>query len=225
MTLNRLSALEGIASNAVLAFQIRSLLELYEERQSLTAGLLGLRTDNPQVEAIDQRIDQAHAALRVAVGAAHEALLDREQAIRDELATLRRVIQTFPGKETRIAQLQLESTILEDTYRYLLGQYQQARLQEATIGPYVTILDSASPALRVGAGLWEKVMLGLLIGMLVGLAAAFFLDYLDQTIKTPVDVERVVGVPVLGLIPQQGRAGARRNGARAPISVVTSLRR
>ncbi len=224
-TLNRLAAVEGTASNTVLAFQIGNLLELHEERRSQTAGVLGLRENNPQVQALDQRILQSNAALRAAVTAALEGLRVREQAIDDKIAELRDTLMAFPGKETRVAQLLLEGSILEDTYRYLLGQFEQAQLQEGTITPYVSILDGASPPFRIGTNLRQKVLLGMLVGLLLGLGGAFFLEYLDQTIKSATDIERAVGMPVLGLIPLERKlAGAGNSGNQGPIIVLTALK-
>ncbi len=222
-TLNRLAAVDGTGGNAALAFQLNTLLELYDQRRSLTAGALGLRENNPQVEAIDQRIRQGHVALRGAVAATLENLEGRDAATRSKIAELRQQLMAFPGKETRIAQLQLESSILSDTYRYLLGQFQQARMQEATISPYVAILDGASPSARIGTSLRQKIILGILVGLLLGLGGAFFLEYLDQTIKTSADIERVVGTPVLGLIPDEQALASAANGRGGSLVVVSNL--
>lgn len=223
-TLNQLAAVEGSQRNTALAFQTQRLLELYEERRSLTAGALGLRPDNPQVQALDQRIGESHTALRAAVAAEIAALAQRERAVDERIGERRRELLAFPGKESRIAELRLESNLLDDTYRYLLGQYEQARMQEATISPYVAILDGASPPVRFGTNVQQKLLLGLLVGLLLGLGGAFFLEYLDQTIKSAGDVERVLGMPVLGLIPFERSLAASGNGAaRQPIVVLSQL--
>jgi len=220
--LNRLAAVEGTQTNEVLSFQIRRLLELYEDRRSATAGALGLREGNPQVQAIDQRIQSSHRSLRAAVNAALEGLQGRDAAVRREVAALRRELMSYPGKETQIAQLQLEASILEDTYRYLLAQFQQARMQEMTITPYVAILDGASPAFTIGTNLRQKILLGLLVGLLLGLGAAFFLEYLDQTIKSVADIERSVGTPVLGRIPLESKL-TRANGRSGQVVILSQL--
>jgi capsular exopolysaccharide synthesis family protein len=75
----------------------------------------------------------------------------------------------------------------------------------------------------VGTGLRHKVILGLLVGLLLGLGAVFFLEYLDQTIKSAADIERTLGLPVLGLIPLEPKLDSATNGKRAPITVVSSL--
>jgi tyrosine-protein kinase Etk/Wzc len=222
--LNRLAAVEGTSSNPALQFQINNLLQLYDERRSLTAGATGLSEGNPQVRGIDQRLRQAHAALSAAVGATLQSLRRREQALGTKVEELRGTLMSFPGMETQIAQLQLESSIEEDMHRYLLGQLEQARMQENTIIPYVKILDGASPPVRIGTNLKQKIILGFLVGLLLGLGGAFFLEYLDQTIKSATDIERAVGTPVLGLIPHEPKLAAGANGRRGkPIVVLSAL--
>jgi capsular polysaccharide biosynthesis protein len=45
------------------------------------------------------------------------------------------------------------------------------------------------------------MLAGAILGLIVGLVLAFVLEYLDDTLKTSEDVERIVGLPTLGAIP------------------------
>lgn len=218
--LNRLAALQDIGQNTALGFQIQNLLMLYDQRRTVMAGTLGLRERNPQVDALNARIRAGSEALRTAVGAALESLGARQDALNQRMAAGRDQLRAFPGKESRIAQIQLEAEILKETYRYLRTEFESAKIDEATIGPYINLLDPASPAYRVGTTLRQKVILGVLVGLLLGLGGAFFLEYLDQTIKNAGDVERVIGVPVLGLIPYDATLAAS-NGKHASITIIT----
>src|SRR5262249_16942878 len=110
-----------------------------------------------------------------------------------------------------------------DTYKYLLSQFQASQLQEHTIAPYVTLLDGASPAAGIGTTLRQKIVLGILVGLLLGLAGAFFLEYLDQTIKSAADVARCIGIPVLGLIPEEGKLSSANRGNHRPIVSINQL--
>ncbi len=47
----------------------------------------------------------------------------------------------------------------------------------------------------------RNVLLGFVIGLLGGIGLAFFVEYLDNTIKSAEDVEAKLGVPVLGIVP------------------------
>jgi len=224
-TVNRLAAIPGLSNNSALAFQIGNLLRLYDDRRTLTAGALGLRENNPQVLALGERITHASAALRGAASATIRGMEADVGAIDRSIGELRQRLQTYPGKETQFAQLTLETELLNDTYRYLLTQYQAAQISTATIRPYIEIMDAATVARRIGMGTRQKLMIGLLVGLFLGVVAAFFLEYLDQTIKSSSDVERALEVPVLGLIPASARpAGVqRRNGRRRGALPLVSL--
>ena len=47
-----------------------------------------------------------------------------------------------------------------------------------------------------------NIALGIIIGLVVGVGLAFFIEYLDTSVKTIDDVERSLQSPVLGVIPQ-----------------------
>src|SRR5664280_2618683 len=47
-----------------------------------------------------------------------------------------------------------------------------------------------------------NIALGIVIGLIVGVGLAFFIEYLDTSVKTIDDVERTLQSPVLGVIPQ-----------------------
>ncbi len=51
----------------------------------------------------------------------------------------------------------------------------------------------------------RDVVIGLVVGLLVGVGLAFFVDHLDDTLKTREDLAEVLpGLPVLGIIPAVG---------------------
>ena len=67
----------------------------------------------------------------------------------------------------------------------------------------VEIVDTAVPGLRpVRPNKPLNIALGIIIGLVVGVGLAFFIEYLDTSVKTIDDVERSLQSPVLGVIPQ-----------------------
>ena len=46
-----------------------------------------------------------------------------------------------------------------------------------------------------------NIAIAAFIGIMVGLGIVFLIEYLDNTIKTPEDVQKHVGIPVIGTIP------------------------
>jgi len=224
-TVNRLAAVAAIATNPAMAFQLENLLKLYDDRRALVAGQLGLREGNPQIQALDQRIAQAGRALVDASNATVHSMETAVAQLENNIHDLRQRLATYPGREGQFSQLTLDADLQSDTYKYLLGQLEAARILSATITPYVTIVEQGSPADRIGMGLRQKLVIGLFVGLFLGILGAFLLEYLDQTIKTSADVERALDVPVLGMIPmERPAAAANGNGRRrASLPLVSAM--
>lgn len=67
----------------------------------------------------------------------------------------------------------------------------------------VEITDIAEPAPRaVRPNIPLNITLGIIVGLVVGVGLAFFIEYLDTSVKTIDDVEHMLQSPVLGVIPQ-----------------------
>ncbi|MBI9020116.1 MAG: polysaccharide biosynthesis tyrosine autokinase [Verrucomicrobia bacterium] len=70
----------------------------------------------------------------------------------------------------------------------------------------VEIIDSAEESTRpISPNLILNVLLSIFVGLGSGVGLAYFIEYLDTSIKTADDVERWINLPVLGLIPQKVR--------------------
>ena len=67
----------------------------------------------------------------------------------------------------------------------------------------VEVVDKAVPGVKpVRPNKPLNIALGIIIGLVVGVGLAFFIEYLDTSVKTIDDVERSLQCPVLGVIPQ-----------------------
>ena len=67
----------------------------------------------------------------------------------------------------------------------------------------VQVVDPAVPGrLPVKPNKPLNIGLGLIFGLIMGIGLAFFIEYLDTSVKTIDDVERIFQAPVLGVIPQ-----------------------
>jgi capsular polysaccharide biosynthesis protein len=64
------------------------------------------------------------------------------------------------------------------------------------------VYQEATSAVASSSGLTKRMILGAVFGLIVSIFVILLLDYLDITIKSPDDLERRVGLPVLGIIPR-----------------------
>jgi capsular polysaccharide biosynthesis protein len=82
----------------------------------------------------------------------------------------------------------------------------------------VDVLDRPSPAAQIWPRTAALVLAAGLIGLLGGILLAFGIEYMDDTIKTADDVQRLLGLSALGRIPRVSGPGADPAGDRSPVA-------
>ncbi|MEJ2697009.1 MAG: polysaccharide biosynthesis tyrosine autokinase [Candidatus Sulfobium sp.] len=87
-------------------------------------------------------------------------------------------------------------------YEALIKRIKEQNITEQIQTANVMIVEKArTPASPVKPRKTLNVLLGIIVGLFGGFGMAFFVEYLDQSVKSPEEVEARFGVPVFGLIP------------------------
>lgn len=191
---------------------LQKILPSYQEAVAQEALFLnsGLGENHPKVKAV-RATEQVYAQqLEQQVGSVRSALeknLTTAQNTRDEL---KKRLDQINNKQLRTKNLSANYTRAKNAYikEKLLLDGVRARAQTQTMELAmprfaVSIKQVAEPPSyparpRVGLNL----ALGALVGLVVGLGLAFFIEYLDTSVKTMDDVESLLGIPVLAIVPQ-----------------------
>lgn len=81
-----------------------------------------------------------------------------------------------------------------------------SKIKEQTVAKKVqrinawTVEKAETPSSPIGNNVKRNILLGIILGLFGGIGLAFFIEYLDNTIKYPEDAEEKLGLPVIGLI-------------------------
>ncbi|MCB1058021.1 MAG: hypothetical protein KDD11_21175, partial [Acidobacteria bacterium] len=205
--------------------QLRTALSSLE--QDYTSRLNVFKPEWPEMVELKARIDSARENLQKVVRentskaretakAAYQAAARKEEALEKELNDLKS--QTVDQKSTRLEFMNLEDEVR--TRRDLLNDLQRrqsetdvaARLQNSRTSN-VRIVDSALvPSAPILPSLRRNVGLGLLIGLLAGVGLALLIEFLDRTIKSGEELERILGMPTLAVIPDISETGRPYGG-------------
>ena len=119
-----------------------------------------------------------------------------------QIDSLRDRIKKLPTDELELARLQRELEINDRSYRSMKDKYEMARLTEAEKVSDVTVVEAASvPSEPISPKKNMNKLAGALIGLIVGLIFAFVQENLDTSIGAIEDVEQIVRLPVIGVIP------------------------
>ena len=97
-----------------------------------------------------------------------------------------------------------EADRLDRTIAALELRVEQQNLDaELSMDSMVKVIDKALRPLKpVRPNITLNVTLGVVVGLVLGVGLAFFIEYLDTSVKTIDDVERALQAPVLAVIPQ-----------------------
>lgn len=143
------------------------------------------------------------------------ALDSREQALRTVLAAAEAELGKLPAKELELARLMRDAKVLEEIYIMLMQRNEETRIAEAMQTASVQVIDYALlPEVPVKPRVKLNIAIAGVLGIFVGVGLAFLMAFMDNTVKTKEDVEKILELPVLGQIPDLTRVVGNDVGKR-----------
>ncbi len=116
-------------------------------------------------------------------------------------ATIKRS-SSVPALETAQRELQRQVDAAQTTYKTLLTKLQEVQVAEnQTVGNARIISTAEPPEKPNSASLTLLLLTGGIAGILLGIASAFAVDYLDKGVRTIKEVKKLLPYTVLGIIP------------------------
>lgn len=175
--------------------------EALEEVEALQERLAGMPTEVPQnIYRPNPKYDEALSRLRAAEASA-SALDAQLRAIDGAITNVTQEAEKLPPRQVELSELNAELDIAQNAYRGLLETLQQHQLRQASRGGAAELVDEASEPQAVTAPLIRTLIFAVLLGLFCGVALALLLEALDNTVRSPDEVARQTGLPLLGVIP------------------------
>jgi polysaccharide biosynthesis transport protein len=133
-----------------------------------------------------------------------EEIAAKQDALREAISA-----REIAGLEEDIRALQSKETALQANYAALLANTRSGAVNTLTV-----IEQARFPTVPVGPARTTTVVTATVIGLALAAGAAFLLEYLDDTVKSPSDLKRISDLPILPAIPESGSV----NGRAMPIA-------
>lgn len=216
--LRELDALEGDGLiNALLMSVPDRSLELlrgqYVDAQiQLSMMLENMGENHPDVrrvraglEETERRITSAVSGIRAGLRSDYHVSRSKVEALQNELALVEQAEREAHSRKL----LPFERADRRLRERRAIHAALQARVAQEGVdinlprNP-VEIFEPAQPPMRPFSPRWAlNIALSGFVGIVFGVGLAFFIEYLDTSVKTVDDVERHLNTPVIGIIPQK----------------------
>ena len=101
-----------------------------------------------------------------------------------------------------LLRLQRSSEVYQNVYNVLLEKAEEERMHNTSSSAGIKIVDVARmPEQPMPKNQSRYYVIGIIFGLLLGVGLALLLEFNDTSIKSNEDVERYLGVSILGTIP------------------------
>ena len=195
--------------------QDQLLTSLLEQKVIADQKLVALKKDygpeNSEVLKVSSQVDDLNNKIKERVSGFLKGLATKVAGMNQSLAQLKQSVDEAQSndiaKATESRPYWEAKRELDEAQRFRTLIDQKILIERTDLNlpksSMVEIVDRAVQGLRpVRPNKPLNIALGVVVGLVVGIGLAFFIEYLDTSVKTIDDVERALGSAVLGVIPQ-----------------------
>jgi capsular exopolysaccharide synthesis family protein len=169
-----------------------------------------------QITEIDKQIKTEIDNVAGSLQAARDAAAKQEELLRERVSQTRKQVLTTQDHSIDMNLLKREVDTNRQLYDSLLQRFKELGVSGNVVANNVSVVDAAEPSLfPYKPNLLANLLVGVIAGVLLGAAIVVALEVMDDSIKYPDEVERVLGLPLLGVIPKINR----KRSAHKPVAM------
>ncbi|MBB6505247.1 capsular exopolysaccharide synthesis family protein [Sphingomonas endophytica] len=156
-----------------------------------------------QMSQIDQSIAREESRVTGSLQAEYRQALDREQRLKSRVEALKQGFLDLRRRSIQYNIFQREVDTNRQLYDGLLQRYKEIGVAGGVGVNNVAIVDPAEVPNRPSSPrLVLNLALALILGCGLGVLAALALEQIDEAIVDPADIQKELGVPLLGSVPK-----------------------
>ena len=156
-----------------------------------------------QIKQVDAMINEEVGNIRAAITSNYEAAKAEEAMLRANLDKMKQEVLSLQGRSIPLNILRREADTNRQLYDGLLQRYKEVGVAAGVGTNNISVVDEAKvPAGPYKPSLRQNALLALVLGLLGGVGLAFLFEHLDDTFRRPEELERLLDLPLLGVIPK-----------------------
>jgi len=196
-----------LITNHALIQQLRQQLIALEAQVSGSSKIFGANfpehgAETAKMKELRQRLSQEVKRLEASIRSDYEAASRAERLVQREFDLQRAKVVDLQNDLVTHHVLKRDLQTNQTLYEALLARMKEASVASTMVASNVSVITQAE---RPYMPWLPKPLLFLalapILGSIFGVAAAFFMEYLDSSIKTTEELERICHIPSLGIVP------------------------
>jgi len=208
------SAADGPAMNIPEVLSNPAIQDLVRQRATKAAELQSqsamhrddfpsVREAQSQLNELDAQVQSLARSIRTSLRDEYRTALRQEQVLSGQVGGLKDETLGEQDRSVRLNILAREVETNRTIYDGLLQRFKEVSAAAGVASNNISIIDTADPPLNPTS---PRLSINLIFGMVAGLVLAALLVYLreeiDDAVRSPIDIERKLDLPVLGTIPR-----------------------
>jgi succinoglycan biosynthesis transport protein ExoP len=162
-----------------------------------------MKRDLAELASLEAKLNQEISHVIETVKNEFELARDHEENIAQLLADVKNSTMTLNEKFIQYQNLERKVDTSRQLYDALIARIKRQQLTDRAQSIDVYMLEKASiPEDPVSPNKKRNIMFGLLLGVMGGIGLCFFVDYLDNTVKSSEDAQDRFHLPVIGTVPR-----------------------
>jgi capsular exopolysaccharide synthesis family protein len=177
-----------------------------------------------QMEALQKRMDLEIGRIVGGIRNDYDLSLRRETLLRHAFDQQKARVMEMKERSIQYNILKREADTNKELYKGLLQRMKEAGVSSGLTVSNIQVVDQAEiPTGPYKPNKQLNLLLAAVVGLFLGIGLAFFFEYLDNTVKTPEDVEQLTRLPSFGMVPEISYEKRRRleKETTYPVELVT----
>jgi polysaccharide biosynthesis transport protein len=161
-----------------------------------------MRKLRAEIKEIDREMEASVAVIKKSIAAKYEASKQQEALLVKQLGANTTQVLDVQDRNIEYTILRREVDTNRTLYAALLQRYKDVGVDGGVGTNNISVVDAAQlPGARFSPSLVKNLSLALVLGLISSALVVYILELLDDTYKTPEEVEEALRIPVLGLTP------------------------
>lgn len=190
----------GLTDVGLLAV-INQYNELLMTRERVSGGT---SSENPAQQSLTRQVDATRQAIRTSIANSRKGLEITNRDLTNQNTKSIRQIRELPRKEREFVEIKRQQQVKETLYLFLLQKREEASLSMAVNLPKGNVLNSPEYALQTGPRSVVIMTIFLILGIAFPLLVVFIRDWVNTTITSRTQLEKLTTVPILSELGHNG---------------------
>lgn len=181
-----------------------------------------LQAENANLAALRSRLHSELKRIQTGVKADYEVALRAENFLKEEFARQKEKVEALQNNLVEHQALRRDLQSNEELYQGLLARMKEANVARTMMPGNAAVIEPAElPVTPYSPQKARNLALAVVVGLVGGIGLAFMVEYLDNSIKSPRELERVVRLPALGEVPMLAVNGGAAQDHRQSVGLAT----